>query len=133
MTVNLTTQESEEIFYSSLCNAVGTGYMSGYGIQLRCDRNQYKDCKEHLERINPGVEQAWEDILMQILRDGGNLTFEDVECEGEYTRSISMKDVHERVRLAPIEAILNFVKEQDDAGDADLVLQTVFYKEVLFG
>ena len=133
MKIILTPTEAEEIFHSALCNAVSTGYMSGYGINLTYDRSQYKDSKEHLERLNPGTQQCWEDVLMQILRDGGKLIFEDHENDGEYTQSVTMKEVHERVSQAPTEALMNFVNENDDAGDADLILQTVFYEEVLFG
>ena len=133
MKIILTPTEAEEIFHSALCNAVSTGYMSGYGISLTYDRSQYKDCREHLERVNPDTQHCWEDVLMQILKDGGKLTFEDHENDGEYTRSITMKDVHENINQTPAQTLLNFVNEHDDAGDADLILQTVFYNEILFG
>lgn len=133
MEINLKPEESEEIFYSSLCNAVGTGYMEGYGLELTCDRSQYKDCRDHLTRTHPNETICYEDILMQVLRDGGELTFIDHEGEGDMTRSITMADVHERVKLAGAQVLINFHEEQDDAADADAVLQTVFFEEVIFG
>jgi hypothetical protein len=132
--------ESEKIFYDALCNAVGTGYMKNYGIELTCDRSQYKDCKEHLLRVDAAGAGysaistiCYEDILMQVLRDGGELTFEDIEGEGDMTSSITMKDVHERVQTTDPKVLLRILSEQDDASDADQVLQTVFFKEVIFG
>jgi hypothetical protein len=133
MEIKLTKKESEEIFYTSLCNAVGTGYMEGYGLRLTCDRSEYKDCRDHLQRTNPDTEICYEDILMQVLRDGGKLTFVDDECDGEYTSSVSLTDVHERVKNVEPQVLVNFNEEQDDASDADMVLQTVFFGEVIFG
>jgi len=131
MTTQLTPQESEDFFCRALCNAVGTGYMDGYGLRMACDRSQYKDCREHLLRQEK--EACYEDILMQILRDGGSLTFEDLECDGEYTRSITLKEVHERVQLSPAEHLANMLTEDDDAETADVILQTVFFEDIIFG
>ena len=131
MKVILTPTEAEEIFYTALCNAVGTGYMDGYGIRMSCDRGQYKSSREHLENL--GKDTCYEDVLMQILRDGGSLTFVDLEGEGEMTRSIYMTDVHARVQEVDAQCIINFHNEVDDAADADVVLQTVFFGELIFG
>jgi hypothetical protein len=131
MKIVLTPAEAEDIFYNSLCNAVGTGYMEGYGLRLQADRSQYKNSREHLERL--GKDTCYEDVLMQILRDGGSLTFVDIEGDGDMTRSITMKEVHERVEKIPISNLCNIHEETDDAADADIVLQTVFYEEVIFG
>ena len=135
MEIKLTPQESEEIFYAALCNAVGTGYMDGYGLELACDRSQYKSSRDHLYHVKPMPEHSvcYEDILMQVLRDGGELTFIDHEGGGDMTRSITMADVHERVKHAGAQVLVNFHEEQDDAGDADAVLQTVFFEEIIFG
>jgi len=67
------------------------------------------------------------------LKDGKELTMVDHECEGEYTRSISIKDVHERVSKTPIRHLMNMINEEDDAETADVVLQTVFFEDVIFG
>jgi hypothetical protein len=131
MKITFTKEESERYFHEALCNAVGTGYMNGYGLELTCDRSQYKNSKEHLERIN--ADACYEDILMQVLRDGGELTFVDHEMDGEYTRSIRMEDVHERVAEMPLYHLLDMIKENGDASTADVLLQTVFFEKVIFG
>jgi hypothetical protein len=125
MTINLTQTESEEYFNNSLCNALG--YMSGYGLQLEYNDTDYKAAKAKLR--NP----CFEDVLMQILKDGKSLTLVDVECEGEYTRSITLKEVHERVQKTPLDHLQDMIDETDDATTADVILQTVFYEDIIFG
>lgn len=131
MELKLTNEESELFFYNSLCN--GLGYMSGYGLELVVDDSSYKNAKENLQKKNNDSAICYEDVLMQILRDGGNLIFNDVEEDGEYTRSITMNDVHERVPLTPAEWLIQMRDEEDDAETADAILQTVFYQEIIFG
>ena len=131
MRVVLSPQESEKFFYDALCNAVGTGHMSGYGLQLQCEREHYKASKEHL--VETGQSACYEDVMMQVLKDGGTLTFEDVEGEGEMTRSIALKDVHRRVQKTPFAHLADAINENDDAITADVILQTVFFKDVIFG
>jgi hypothetical protein len=63
---------------------------------------------------------------------GGALTFVDHEGEGEMDSTIKMEDVHRFVEDTDPQAILNFINENDDAGDADAVLQTVFWKQQVF-
>lgn len=127
MKIILTTEEAEGIFYSALCNAVGTGYMEGYGLELYCNNKHYSSARAKLN--NPCIEDIW----MQVLRDGNPLEFVDHEGEGANNASITLKDIHERMNNVPIEVLDNFNSEQDDASDADIVLQTVFYNEVIFG
>ena len=86
MKVILTPKESEKIFYDSLCNAVGTGYMQGYGIELVCEDSDYDKAEKAL--IEQGISPCIEDIWMQILRSGGTLTFKDIEGEKENTKYI---------------------------------------------
>jgi hypothetical protein len=129
MKIILEPSEAEEIFYSSLCN-IGN-YFNGYGLDLRYDRSQYKASREHLEHIGQSI--CYEDVLMQILRDGGQLECVDIEGEGEMTSSITMKDVHERISKVPVKNLLTIIEENDDIVDADIVLQTVFFEEIIFG
>lgn len=131
MKIVLTPQESEEIFYVALCNAESTGYMAGYGLQLRWHEKSYKEAKERLKER--GEDACQEDILLEILRGGGHLTYFDIEGGGEEPWSINLQDVHDKVSNAPIGTILRFAEEQDDAEDADVILQTVFMDGIIFG
>lgn len=125
MQIQLTPQESETMFHNALCN--GLGYMSGYGLEFEYIEEQYRAAKTKLQ------SPCFEDVLMQILRDGGSLTFVDVECDGEYTRSVSLADVHSRVQQTPLRFLTDMINEQDDAETADVMLQTVFFEEIIFG
>ena len=125
MQIQLTPQESETMFHNALCN--GLGYMSGYGLEFEYSDKQYSAAKTKLQ------SPCFEDVLMQILRDGGSLTFGDVECDGEYTRSVSLADVHDRVQKTPLRFLTDMINEEDDAETADVMLQTVFFEEIIFG
>ena len=69
---------------------------------------------------------------MEILRGGGTLTLVDEE-NGLDPSVISLQDVHERVQNTDVRHLLDAINEEDDADTADVVLQTVFYGEVIFG
>ncbi len=126
MKITLTPEESEEFFHNALCNALGTGYMSGYGIELTAIASEYQEAKEKLN--NP----CYEDILMQVLRDGNKLTMVDNEAVmGDV--SITLADVHERVQNTPLAHLVAMINETDDAETADAIIQTVFYQDIIFG
>lgn len=130
MDIKLTNQESEEYFFNALCN--GLGEMSGYGLSLDYDTREFKAAKESL-RERRASDYAFEDVLMEILKNGGHLILVDEENDGEYTSSISLKDVHELVCTTPLSHLTDMVEGQDDADTADVILQTVFYKKIIFG
>ena len=132
MEIKLSNSESEEYFYNALCNAVGTGYMRGYGLVLEVDQTEYSAAKDALLASGTNSLPCYEDVLMQLLRDGGTLTFTDEEDE-ESTYPIKLAEVHERVATTPIEHLMDMVNEMDDACTADVILQTVFFNEVIFG
>jgi hypothetical protein len=131
MKIILTPQESEEIFLAALCNAESTGHMAGYGLQLRWHEKSYKEARERLK--GRGESPCLEDVLLEILRGGGHLTYFDIEGGGAEPWPINLQDVHDKVSNAPARNILNFIEQEDDAEDADVILQTVFMGEVMFG
>jgi len=136
MKLILTPQESEDLFYDSLCNAVGTGYMDAYGLEMSTRNEDYRNAKN---TFPPFSSPAYEDILMEVLRQGGELTFVDHESDGEYTQSVTLADVHTRINEAldrgtlEFSTVLEAINGEGDAGHADSILQTVFYKEIIFG
>jgi hypothetical protein len=125
MKIILTHEESEKYFYNALCNSLG--YVDGYGLEMDFKREDYKSAKNKLK--NP----CYEDILMQILRDGNKLTLVDFEGDGDQTKSITLADVHSRVQETPIRHLMNMIEENDDAETGDVILQQVFYQEIVFG
>jgi hypothetical protein len=130
MKIELTPEESENYFYNALCNAVGTGYIESYGIELKYNKEDYG--KAAIVLKEKGKLVCYEDILMEILRMGNPLTMVDHE-NGEDPISVYLKDIHERVKNAPSEHLLDMHYEKDDACTGDVIIQTVFYNDVIFG
>ena len=129
MEIKLTHSESENYFYNALCN--GLYELGLYGLEFNHDPDQYKLSKSRLKEQNLNESICSEDVLMQMLRDGYTLTIVDSDSEIEYP--ITLTEVHERVQLTPVNHLMDMVNEQDDAITADVMLQTVFFKEVIFG
>jgi hypothetical protein len=125
MNIQLSLQESESYFHNALCNAVGTGYMESYGLKMKTKKEEYVAAKSKLQ------SPSYEDVLIQILKDGGSLTFKDLE--GDNTKTIALKEVHDRVQLTPLSHLTNMIDGTDDASTADAILQTVFFEEIIFG
>ena len=127
MKINLTPEESETYFHNSLCNG---HQIADYGLQLDYDEEEYDQARERLEAN--GTSPCLEDVWMEILRGGGTLTLIDEE-NGEDPSPIKLADVHERVQNTPTYHMMNAINEQDDGDTADVILQTVFYGDVIFG
>lgn len=129
MKIILEKQESEEIFFNAMCN--GLGYVTGYGLELDYKEKDYAAAAAAIKA--KGVSPCFEDVLLEILKRGGSLTLVDRECDGEYTSTITLKDVHERVAQTPLDHLMAMLKEEDDAITADVILQTVFFQDIIFG
>jgi len=118
--MKFTLEEVYDIFHTSLCN--GLPYIQGYGLYLDYDEYEYDNAKTKL--INP----CYEDILIQILKDGGTLIIADNE-----EHKITKDEVIKRMKDVPFDTIVNFIQEIDDATDADNVIQTITFGEVIYG
>jgi len=106
--------------------------MRYYGLSLEVDgNNAYKKAKAKLEKEYNST--CYEDVLLQVLKGGGTLTMVDEENDGEYTRTITIKDVHDRVAMTPLSHLMDMINEQDDATTGEVILQSVFYEKVIFG
>ena len=124
MTITLTNEESEEYFFNAICN--GLAYVQSYGLQLSFKQEHYKQAQSKL------TSPCLEDVLMQMLRDGNTFGFVDEESDGEYSKQITLKDVHEGMKNVPPDRILEMANENDDADTADAIIQSVFYGEIIF-
>lgn len=129
MQILLTPQESEDFFHTALCN--GLSYISGYGLELTYNEDDYMKAKQSLkEQGTPS--NCYEDVLMQILRQGDTLTLADEE-DGDYTQEITLDMVHTRVSNVPYNHLMNMINEDDDAETADVIIQWVAYNDIIFG
>ena len=131
MKIILEPQESEKMFHNALCN--GLSYISGYGLTLEVDEQDYKAARQKLKSEKPNETICYEDVLLEVLRMGNTLSMLDEEGEGENDSTISLSDVHERVSQTPIRFLTDMIKENDDAETADVIIQTVFYQDIIFG
>jgi hypothetical protein len=133
MEIKLTPQESEEYFYNALCN--GLGYVSSYGISLDYSDEDYAEAKKKLLVERPEFFACFEDVLMEMLRMGYSLIMVDEEGDGDEdsNSTITLKDVHERVSKAPVRHLMDMINENDDAETADVVIQQVFFNDIIFG
>lgn len=131
MKIILEPQESEEMFHTALCN--GLSYISSHGLILEADEQDYQAAKQSLKQKNPDREICYEDVLLEVLRIGKSLTLIDEEGDGDNNSTISLSDVHERVSQTPIDHLTNMITGNDDAETADIIIQTVFYQDIIFG
>jgi hypothetical protein len=128
MTIKLTPEESERYFYNALCN--GLGYIeSGYGLELKFSSYEAQNAIKKLK--DNGSNTCYEDIIMQLLKDGHQINLYDHEAQEN--NIIKLKDIHEKVQNAPVDRILEMENENDDADTADVILQSVFFGEVIYG
>ena len=127
MKINLTPEESETYFHNSLCNG---HQIANYGLHLDYDETEYKQAADRIKA--EGFSPCLEDVWMEILKGGGTLTLIDEE-NGEEPSAIKLTDVHERVQNTPLRHMMDAINENDDGDTADVILQTVFYGDIIFG
>ena len=129
--ITLTAQLSEELFFNALCN--GLNYIcSGYGLSVDYTKADYKTAKAKLTDTSEFGGVCYEDVLIQILRDGNTISLIDEEG-GEDTVTITLADVHARVQNTPVDYLMQMINEEDDAVTSDVILQTVFLGEIVYG
>jgi hypothetical protein len=125
MKIQLEKIEKEEYFFNALCN--GLGYVeSGYGLELIYDEKDYKKAQSALSA------PCYEDVLMEILRTGGQLIMRD-HGGGDDDVYITLQQVYDNMDKVDPKWILQMHNEEDDAVTADVIIQTVFLGEVIYG
>ena len=129
MIIQLTPAEAESHFYDAMCN--GLNELSYYDLEMDWDEYEYRDARLKLAKAQPNVQQCFEDILMEMLRSGNTLWI--VDQNDDERHPITLMLIHERVQLTPIRHLMDAMNERGDATTADCILQTVIYKDVIFG
>jgi hypothetical protein len=71
MKIVLTEQESEQYFFDAMCN--GLNELAYYDLELDYNENEFSDTKHKLGVASPGIMICYEDILMEMLREGKSL------------------------------------------------------------
>lgn len=128
MKITLEKKESEKLFHDALCNGHSLAYC---GVKIDYSDKEYAKAKKSLQK-KKNESICLEDVWMEILRTGGKLTLVDEE-NGMEPESITLKDVHTKVAKTELRHLLDAINEEGDATTAEVILQTVFYGEVIFG
>jgi len=128
MKIVLENKESEELFHAALCN--GLGYMcGGYNMELVYSKTAYKEARDRV--YVKDMSTCYEDVLLEMLRSGHSLK---LHCrDEEEIHSIDINAVHERVQETQTNHLMDMMNERDDAVTADVILQTVFLGEIVYG
>lgn len=134
MKILLEPQEAEQLFHTAMCNVFGTDYHTNHGLELVYDAFEYEKSRNNISREGVGAsfQVCFEDVLMQMLRDGKQIKLVDIEGDDEEF-SITLKDVHEKVHNTPVQSLMRELDETGDVEDSDAIIQTVFFGEVVFG
>jgi hypothetical protein len=131
MEIKLTKEEKLNFFYDALCN--GLGSLRYYNLQLEFNEEDYFEFKKKLTEENPKSAVCYEDVLMEMIKNGKVLNIIDEGYDGEYNAIISLDTILSNMEKTPIENLMNIYNENADAWDADVLLQTVLYGEIIFG
>jgi hypothetical protein len=137
MKLLLEKSEKEKFFFNALCN--GLHYFNQYGVEVDCDGVDYDNAKKELEE-NPKLAESWgsggsvcyEDIFMQVLKMGKTLQVIDHE-ESIDNVSITLEDMYVNIEFTPFDHLNDMLQQQDDAITGDVILQSVFFKDIIFG
>lgn len=117
----------------------GLNYFEGYGFMIDTSfYNFYEEAKDKLKQ--QGLDTCLEDVWAQILLDGGELVFKDVEGDDAYTTALTLDKVEKTLWKfldeSPSDAFtLAFDRvyhEEGDAEDCDVLLQYILFGEYLF-
>jgi len=120
----------KEIIFNSLCN--GLGELSSYGLDLNFEDSDYKEAKKsHFEKNGKIGGACYEDILMEILTNGKQISF--IDEESEETHFFKLDSALKNLDNLPPQWILQLLNEEDDAVTADVVLQFCLFNEIVFG
>jgi hypothetical protein len=125
MIITLENHEKEEYFHNALCNE--QGMLASSGIEIVHSKEDYDAAKAKL------TSPCYEDVLMQILKDGNKLQMIDLEDDDNVLAEITLQDMYDNFQYVSQEVIISYVEESDDACTADVLLQYVFLKELVYG
>jgi len=128
MKIELTKQEAEKYFLNALCN--GLGYFESYGIELLVNDDEYKKARK-TAKDEEGGRPSYEDVLMEMLRNGSTLLAED-SYMGE-THTLTLEKMYQQMNEVPVNRLMEMVNQRDDADTADIILQVCFIGEHTYG
>ncbi len=127
MQLLLTNEEVLEIIYRAFCDG-GISQLNCHGFSLDYNDIDYSEAKKKLN------DPCYEDVLVQILRDGKTITFVDIE--GDETNTLLTLETALKHLSLPnsIKTCVSILNEEDyDAITCDEALQLALFGKVDFG
>jgi hypothetical protein len=122
-------QEKENVFFHAMCNGLSnTRY---WEFEVDYNEKHYNSARKSLEK--KGMSICYEDVFMQMLRMGKTIEFIDIGCDGEYSKSLTLEMVYNNIDKTPNRNLVNIINEHDDSIDADAILQSVLFEDIIFG
>jgi len=122
----LSKAQAEDVFFNCLCD----NDIHIHSLQWIYGKKSYEQSKSKLMEMYKGNTPCYEDVLMEMLKDGGKLGIYDLECEEVFY--VTLADIHERMNNAPIDQLMNVLNEEYDVSDTDVIIQTIFFGEVIY-
>jgi hypothetical protein len=126
MKIQLTNEEAEKFFHNALCN--GLSYFESYDIELTYNEEEYKEAKK-TAKAEDGGTVCYEDILMQMLKNGNNLIAQGYD----ETYILNLEKMYANMAKVPVTRLVEMINEDDDADTADIILQVCFIGEHIYG
>lgn len=128
MKLVLTKVEREQVLLDILANG-GISYLDSSGVEMDYSRTHYKGAKKEGD--------CHEDVLLRIINSGGKLEFVDVECDGEYSKTLTKESLKQALTSIEdkdfISYVLDSLRGQSDAETGYCLIQYILYGEVIFG
>ena len=130
VSIKLTEDFKKEILLNSLCN--GLGQLQAYGLELTFNDEDYTEAKKsYYQRNNQNSVACYEDIILEILTNGKQISFLDHETDEIFYLSFEM--ALSNLDKLEVERVIQLIDESDDSETADIVLQTCLFGEIIFG
>jgi hypothetical protein len=129
MKITFTKQEAISLFVDALSQCS----IRNYGLSFDYDFSQYEIAYKKLKKIN--LFPAYYDVLGEMLNLGYSLNVlcrEDVFDLVFDTITITSKDVCERMQRVPVIYIGKLLYGASDNDDANILLQIIFYNQIMF-
>ena len=130
MEITLNSNETNEVIIAALCN--GLSYLRHYGLHIQIPQEDYDSAKNTFVTQNPNTCVCYEDVLLEHLKAGKELSFWDEEGEEMVSFNLEQACTNLKKQVAA-RHILDILNERDDALTADAILQICLYGDIIFG
>ena len=130
-TINITKKITDGDLINILCGA--TGSACSWCSDINFDNNCYKKAKNNLiEVYKNNKDICYEDVLLQMLKNGDVITFYDEEDDEEFLLSLDVFIKGIERYMSSDDCSSMDIDEWDDI-DFDGVIQYAFFNELVFG